>query len=215
MCESPPQFCYSWLLTTIVFKPGGAVLQVLRKLQVNVALMFWLYDTIRITFHCSYCIHMQFLGQSAMLTPIPAPQDEICLVQLRCTVEDLPFLKWFFNGSEEATYVYDIGTTFPLAIELDNPFPGISIQIINATRDPNTDDINALSLLTSSTSALQQLMGQSIQCGSNVVRSDVITINATLIGTYVRIFVGTMILFVCMLCHPGRRERDTGVRVSP
>ena len=108
-------------------------------------------------------------------------------------MSDLPFLRWFFNGSEGATYVYALGTTFPPPIELENPFPGISIQIINVTRDPNTDDINALSLLTANASTIQQLRGQSIQCGSNAVKSDTITVNATSIGNNIMIFCSSAV----------------------
>ena len=77
---------------------------------------------------------------------------------------------------ERAIYVHNLGTTFPPAIELNSPFPGISIQIINATQGSTVDDINALSLLTANLSAIQQLRGQSIQCGSNAVRSDAVII---------------------------------------
>ena len=107
---------------------------------------------------------------------------------MKCTVENLPSLRWFFNGSEGAIYFHTLGATFPPAIELNNPFPGISIQIINATQGSTSDEINALSLLTANLSAIQQLRGRSIQCGSNTVKSDAINISDATLSKYVHYY---------------------------
>ena len=86
---------------------------------------------------------------------------------------------------ERALYVHSLGTTFPPAMELNSPFPGISIQIINATQGSTVDNTNALSLLTANTLSaiqIQILRGLSIQCGSNAIKSDKIIITDATLG---------------------------------
>ena len=105
-------------------------------------------------------------------------EGKICpiIVKIMCTVEDLPSLKWYFNEHEKASYVYSDLATFPQAIELLTPIPGMSIQIINATYGSTRDNMNAESLLTANISV--QPLRQSIQCGSNTVISEAITFGA-------------------------------------
>lgn len=107
-------------------------------------------------------------GQKVNLTLTSSDEleGEICPdVQMKCRVEDIANLRWFFDGVQGAIYIHDRNYTFPPPRELQS-FPGVRIVVTNAVQGSTLDFINANSTLTANVSSLQQFSGQIIQCGT-------------------------------------------------
>ncbi len=97
----------------------------------------------------------------------------LLMVQLTCTVQNLTSLRWFFDGGQVYSYTYADGSTFPHVLHEDS---GLSISIISAaSHSAISDHFNGTSVLTTDTSVLSMRMIDSIQCGTNTIRSQTIT----------------------------------------
>ena len=124
-----------------------------------------------------YCIRTGV--PQAHLNSIPSLRTEeiICptTLWLVCSVTDLPTLRWFINGTEEAIYTHSSADIFPLQVSLGDFRPELSVEILNAS-STSIDTINATSVLIIDEAMLQHFVGQSFQCGSYVYQSEVKTI---------------------------------------
>lgn len=123
---------------------------------------------------------------AATLTAEPATlEGELCpkVVQFTCTIEDLPFLRWFINGTQFTSYIYSDGDTYPLTLPSLPSLPGIGINITSAAPDSSNTDIigAAMSTLTTNTTLLQGFNIQNFSCGSNEIQSAVI-VNFNILG---------------------------------
>ena len=125
---------------------------------------------------------VQLIGiPQVTLTSNPAVLDgPICptTVQMTCVVKDLPFLRWFINGTQAAAYTeFEGNITNSNPRDLDSSLPGFRFQIISARQESSdSDDIDATSVMTTN---ITRLMGLVIQCGSSASRRLSDSLNVT------------------------------------
>lgn len=93
-------------------------------------------------------------------------------IVVTCMVQEVRSLRWFINGTQHATYLYNVSHTYPRPAVVDIPLSGGYFQVASASPDASDPDIfNAVSTLTINAAAFRQLKIQSIQCGTNSIRS--------------------------------------------
>lgn len=123
----------------------------------------------------------------ALLISDPAElEGVIChrMVELTCTVQEVSSLRWFFNGDQHGFYFPSPNDAIPPARSLWGAPPGMSIQITRAQLDQqNPDLIYATSVLTTNTTLLaRNFAGQTIQCGTYSIRSELKEVNVSILG---------------------------------
>ncbi len=93
---------------------------------------------------------------------------------MTCTTQELTSLRWF-NGSTELgpIYAFSSAHTFPRNIFNDS---GITIDVINAIPEGLSDNFSGMSVLNSSTLALNRANIESIQCGNRMHRSGAVNL---------------------------------------
>ena len=91
-----------------------------------------------------------------------------------CSIKNLTNLKWFFNGSQAATYSYSPNDRYPMEMEVT---PGISpskftFYIWNATFVFN-EEFDGVSTLNTSVRFLHDMGISKIECGTQEIHDSV------------------------------------------
>jgi hypothetical protein len=94
--------------------------------------------------------------------------------------EDIPTLRWFFDGTQVVSYGHRTGdeNRLPFNVEYDGDI-GL-VKIISVQSSITSDVINVTSTLTTNTSILESF--SDIQCGTKAVRSDLVMVNISILG---------------------------------
>ena len=105
-------------------------------------------------------------------------------VTFNCTAVDIPSttLRWFINDDIIASYPYDSNHQFPkdhTITTMSSPWRDVvMIQIVEASyNDNNHDRGNFQSTLTTNLSAVRELGGENVTCGSAGTKSNTIELN--------------------------------------
>ena len=127
-----------------------------------------------------------FLGvPDATLATLPTLLNgSICptAVQMTCITSDLTSLRWFIDNMSLYAYVYSPDDESRLPITLSTS-PGLDIIITSvAPNNVNRDLFDATSTLTTNTTLLQAFNMQDFTCGTNVIRSEPVTVNFNILG---------------------------------
>ena len=128
-----------------------------------------LYFT-KLTFFTGFSRHATL--SSSYLTTF---EDNQCIlrIELLCTTQGLESLRWWFDNNQVVAFTY-FNAMFPHTVYNQR---GIVIKIINAVVDPsNANRFAGTSMLTTNATVLQRLHRDTIQCGTNAVRSQSINV---------------------------------------
>lgn len=87
-------------------------------------------------------------------------------IEMNCTVQAVQSLRWLFNGSETASFLYafSFSDVYPLVLEpLDSLFSDVRVTIESASA--NGDRFSAVSILTANLEVLLMLGVDRVRCG--------------------------------------------------
>ena len=102
-------------------------------------------------------------------------------IEITCTVQDLPSLRWSFNDDDTACfrYAFSFADEYPLTLTpdtCDREVSGLQVSILSASA--RGDNIDAVSTLTANLQTLLTLGVESVKCGSASVQSQDLAINS-------------------------------------
>ena len=118
------------------------------------------------------------IGNSASLTSTPETfSGTLCPLtdaHFICSIKSLTNLKWFFNGSQAATYSYSPNDRYPMRMEVTS---GISPShftfcIRNATF-LSDEEFDGVSTLNTTVQFLHDMRISEIECGTQEIRDSV------------------------------------------
>ena len=125
-------------------------------------------------------------------------------VTFNCTAVYLPSttLRWFINDDIIASYPYHPNHQFPYnEILTSSPWTDVVIiQIVEASwSDSSLDRANFYSTLTANLSAVRELGGENVTCGSTGTRSNTIELNFNFKGKFESITNCSYLIFLLIL----------------
>ena len=105
---------------------------------------------------------------------------------ITCMTQDLTSLRWIFNNQMQiASYTYISSHTLPMIIPNLYDDNGVTVEVTRAVPQNALSDVfSGTSVLSTTTLALTMLNVQSIQCGTNKIRSQPFNVSLNVQGKY-------------------------------
>ena len=145
-------------------------------------------------------------GQPVTLSSSCLAQNGDFELQLTCEVENVPSLRWFFNGGSSASYSYVRGSpteVCPCPLTDDSMLAGVEVTVTEAS---GGDTFSATSVLTANKQALLALNVHSVECGS-ASTSQSIMVNSN-VRCKLAWHARTQCMHTIIICHDACAEVD-------
>lgn len=121
--------------------------------------------------------------------------QEGMVIEMTCTVRDVPSLRWIFNNDDTASFLHAFSHSdeYPLPLTPNNPtFTDIQVVIQSATA--SGDRFSANSILTASLQTLLTLGVHSVKCGSAEGQSESIIITSAIRCEYNFVYCSALLI---------------------